>query len=134
MTAVGLSGRCLCGQLTWTAPGPVLWAGHCHCESCRRASSAPVTSFFGVARDSVSWQGEAQVFLSSPGNDRGFCGTCGTQMFYRSERWPSEIHLYAVSLDDPSQFAPEAHFHYAERVAWVRIEDDLPKYDGSADG
>ncbi len=128
-----LSGQCLCGQLRWRAPGPVLWAGHCHCESCRRATSAPVTSFFGVARDSVTWEGEPSVFVSSPGNERGYCGRCGSQMFYRSTRWPEEIHLYAASLDDPDRFQPEAHYHYAERVPWLTVLDDLPKHAGSAE-
>ena len=129
-----LTGRCLCGRVRWSAPGPVLWAGHCHCESCRRASSAPVTSFFGVARNSVAWEGETAVYASSPGNERGYCPSCGAQMFYRSERWPEETHLYAATLDDPAQFVPEAHYHYAERLPWLNIVDVLPRHAGSADG
>ena len=129
-----MSGRCLCGQVRWASDGPVLWAGHCHCESCRRASSAPVTSFFGVPRDSVAWDGEVSVFLSSPGNQRGFCPGCGSQVLFRSDRWPDETHLYAATLNDPDQFKPEAHYHYAERVPWLTVTDDLPKHAGSADG
>lgn len=128
-----LSGRCLCGRIRWRAPGPALWAGHCHCESCRRATSAPVTSFFGVPQNSVTWNGELSLYPSSPGAERGFCGHCGSQMFFRSERWPEEIHLYAASLDDPTLFEPKAHYHYAERVPWLNVVDDLPKHDGSAD-
>lgn len=128
-----LAGRCLCGQIRWRAPGPVLWAGHCHCESCRRATSAPVTSFFGVARGSVTWEGAPSVYISSPGTERGYCGQCGGPLFYRSSRWPDEVHLYAACLDCPDLFRPQAHYHYAERVPWLRIEDDLPKFSGSAE-
>ena len=128
-----LSGRCLCGAVRWTSDGPVLWAGHCHCESCRRASSSPITSFFGVPRTSVTWSGELAIRASSPGNTRGFCPTCGSQVSFQSTRWPDETHLYAATLDDPAAFKPEAHYHWAERVSWLQIDDDLPKHDASAD-
>ncbi len=93
-----------------------------------------MTSFFGVPRASVAWTGDVAIFVSSPGNERGYCGTCGSQMVFRSDRWPDETHLYALSLDDLAQFKPEAHYHYAERVPWLVIDDDLPKHGGSADG
>ena len=128
-----LTGRCACNAVTWSAPGPVLWAGHCHCESCRRASSAPMTSFFGVARDSVTWTGAMTSRWSSPADERGHCPACGSQMFIRCSRWPEETHLYAATLDDAAMFIPEAHYHWAERLDWFEIRDGLPKHQGSAD-
>ncbi len=132
MTTTAMSGHCLCGAISWTAPGPVIWAGHCHCESCRRACSAPFTSFFGVARDSVRWRGEPSAYQSSPGITRGLCDRCGSPLYYKNDKlWPDEIHLFAATLDDPSSFVPEAHYHYAERVSWIEIDDDLPRFAGS---
>ena len=129
-----LSGRCLCGAVTWATPGPVLWAGHCHCASCRRATAAPMTTFFGVPRGSVTWQGAMGVHESSGGKVvRRFCAACGTQMTYQNTLWPDETHLYAATMDDPSAFRPQAHFHYGERLPWLRIDDELPKYAASAD-
>lgn len=129
-----LTGRCACGAVRWASPGPVLWAGHCHCESCRRATSSPMTSFFGVPRASVTWQGALCNVFSSDGRvRRQFCATCGSPMTYQFEGWPDETHLYAATLDDPAQFQPEAHYHYAEKLPWLAITDDLPKYPGSAD-
>lgn len=92
-----------------------------------------MTSFFGVPRDGVTWQGEIGRVTTSPGVERGYCPACGAQMFYRSDAWPDETHLYAAALDDPALFKPEAHYHYAERVPWLRVEDDLPKHTASAD-
>lgn len=129
-----MKGHCLCGAVTWEADAPVLWSGHCHCESCRRASSSPFTSFFGVKRDAVTWSGVLTRRETSPGVGRAFCPNCGSQMYYQSTRWPDETHLYAVTLEDPADFTPRAHFHWAERVPWVVIEDDLPKYAATADG
>lgn len=128
-----LTGKCLCRAVTWQAKGPVFWAGTCHCESCRRANSAPMVPFFGVPRDGLEILGEVSVFRSSKTVERGFCKTCGTPVFYRNDIWPEECHLMAVTLDNPDQFQPQAHYHWAERVAWVTVQDDLPKYPGSAD-
>ena len=127
------TGRCLCGQITWSTAAPVNWAGHCHCESCRRASSAPFTSFFGVSRDSVIWAGKIATYLSSQEVTRGYCSECGSQMFYQSTSWPDETHLYAATMDQPERFEPKAHFHFAERLPWISIDDDLPRHAGSAD-
>lgn len=129
----GLTGRCACGAVTWRSAGPVLWAGHCHCESCRRAASSPLTSFFGVPKDSLVWTGLVTARVSSKGVERGHCGVCGVPLYYHSMAWPDETHLYAATLDDPNQFTPEAHYHWAERVPWLTIRDDLPKHAGSAD-
>ena len=128
-----MTGRCLCGKVRWVTPGPVLWAGHCHCQSCRRATAAPMTSFFGVPRNSVIWSGDLAGHLTSDGTvRRQFCATCGAQMTYQNQIWPSETHLYAACLDDPAQFEPQAHYHWGERVPWLILADDLPKHAGSA--
>ena len=127
------SGRCVCGAVTWQSDADVLWAGHCHCETCRRATASPVTSFFGVPRASVTWTGEVAEWASSKTVRRGYCPKCGTQMHYQNSIWPDETHLYAATLDDPAQFEPEAHYHFAERVPWLTVTDDLPKHPGSAD-
>lgn len=129
-----LTGRCACGAVTWESDGPVLWAGHCHCQSCREACSAPFTSFFGVPRAGVRWTGAlAERFTSDGKVRRQFCPKCGAQMTYQYEGWPDETHLYAASLDDPTDFTPQAHYHYSEKLPWVTIDDDLPKHPHSAE-
>ena len=55
-------------------------------------------------------------------------------MSYQSTRWPTETHLYAATLEDPNDFVPKAHFHWAEHVPWIVTDDDLPKYASTADG
>jgi len=126
-----LKGRCLCGAVSYTSNAPILWSGHCHCDSCRRANSALVVSFFGVPRDSVQWKGDLALYRSSEHVQRGFCGICGTQMYYHSDAWPLETHLFAATLSDPTQFTPQAHYHYAERIPCLAIVDELPKHAGT---
>lgn len=126
-------GHCLCGQVTWEFQGPMKWAGHCHCESCRRNTSSPFTTWFGVPTEAHRFTGSApRVYESSPGAKRYFCGNCGTPMAFESTRWPGEIHLYAASLENSRGFAPKFHVHVGEKVPWIEIGDHLPQYERSA--
>ena len=127
MAEPGLSGRCLCGAIRWRATAQPLWAAHCHCESCRRATSSPFTSYIGYATEAVDWTGTPATFASSPGVTRGFCPTCGSPLFFRSERWPDETHVFAASLYDPSLYRPEGHAYWEEHLPWADINDGLPR-------
>ena len=121
-------GHCLCGATRYICKAEPLWQAHCHCESCRRATASPFTSYFGVADGQWLWTGaHPATFSSSHGVWRDFCATCGTPMAYRSERYPGETHFFAATLDDPSTFNPTAHVHVAERLNWVHLTDGLPQ-------
>jgi hypothetical protein len=123
-------GRCLCGAVSFEYSGPENWRGHCHCESCRRNTSSAFTTFFGVPKSAYRFTGQAPgVYRSSPGVRRLFCATCGTPMAYESDRWPDETHFYAASLEDSSDFAPQFHTHWAERVPWIDVADNLPRHE-----
>jgi hypothetical protein len=74
------------------------------------------------------------VHLTSGGAvQRSYCADCGTQLTYEADIWPDETHLYMANLDDPTAVTPQAHYHWGERVAWMNVTDDLPKYVASAD-
>lgn len=123
-----LTGRCFCGDITYRATAAPLWQAHCHCESCRRATSSPFTSFFGIANGAWEWTGKAPAtHSSSNGVWRDFCPRCGSQMSYRSTRYPDEIHFYAASLDDPTRYAPTAHVHTDEQLPWVHLADGFTR-------
>ena len=121
------TGRCLCGQLRYRADGPVLWQMHCHCESCRRATSSPVTTYFDVADGGWRWTGATPaIYASSPGVERFFCPTCGSPMAYRSDA-AAEMHFLACTLDDPADVQPQGHDFWEERLPWLHLCDELPR-------
>ncbi|RVT84158.1 GFA family protein [Rhodobacteraceae bacterium CCMM004] len=124
-------GRCLCGAVRYSFdPETTVFRAHCHCESCRRATSSPVTTFFGVRDSGWRWTGAAPAsHASSPGVRRMFCGTCGSPMAYATDDLPGQTHFYAATLADPAGFAPERHDFWGERLAWLPLADDLPKHD-----
>ena len=124
-------GRCLCGAVTYEFEGPVNWSSYCHCESCRRNTSSPVTAFIGVPRSAYRFTGAIpKAYESSKGVRRHFCGACGSPVAYDADAYPDEIHFYVAGLEDPEAQPPGAHAFYQERLSWFHISDDLPKSEG----
>ena len=122
-----MRGHCLCKLVTLKSSSQPQWQGFCHCESCRRATSGPVVAWMGFNKDTVTFSTPPKVFVSSEGVERGFCGDCGSPLFFKSEKWPDEIHLYGASLDGPQDFTPEAHYFFSEKLTCFLIDDMLPK-------
>lgn len=123
-------GGCLCGAVRFSVATEPLWSAYCHCESCRRATAAPVAAFVGFDEGSVQFTGDARRFFpSSSGVERSFCGSCGTPLSYRATRWPGEIHLYTPTFDDPTPYPPTSHVHWAEKIAWLGVMDSLFKHE-----
>ena len=126
------SGGCLCGNVRYEAEGEPLWVAHCHCESCRRASGAPMVTWAGYRPADVNWtEAEPQRYASSPGVTRRFCPTCGSPLTYESTRWEDEFHILVATLDDPEAVTPTGHVYWSEHLAWLDIGDDLPKFPES---
>ena len=49
MAHVEHTGRCLCGAIRYRAGGAPKWIANCHCDSCRRVTGAPLTTYAGFA-------------------------------------------------------------------------------------
>lgn len=126
------TGRCLCGAIGYEYSGEPTLVTHCHCESCRRQTSSPVTTFVIVPKTALRFtSGQPKEFASSPGVWRSFCGECGSPIYYRSDRRSEMIDLYACSLSDPTTIQANCHVHAAEQLPWFEMLDDLPRYAGS---
>ncbi len=126
--------RCLCGAVSFEYEGPENWRAHCHCESCRRNTSSPFTTWLGVPVSAYRFTGsQPHVYESSPGARRLFCHVCGTPMAFETDRYPDEIHFYAASLEHPEAFEPEYHVHVDERLPWIKLSDGLPRHGRSSE-
>ncbi len=79
-------GHCLCGDIQFEYQGTPIEAMHCHCESCRRHTSSPVSTFVIVNKDSFRYtKGKPVAYASSPGVGRTHCGLCGSQIAYANK-------------------------------------------------
>jgi hypothetical protein len=60
-----------------------------------------------------------------------FCKSCGTRLFSR-RRNGTVVGVALAVFDDRHAFAPTEHIWVAEKMRWVKLEDDLPQYPGTA--
>ena len=126
-----MRGHCLCGNVSFEIDPPVQTCVNCHCESCRRQCSAPVTTYIGIPDEQWRWTGTPpQIFVSSPGVQRTFCGTCGTPVSFRSNRMSGIMHFFAAVMEDPERFKPTLHVAFEEKLPWLILEDELPAHVG----
>lgn len=62
-------------------------------------------------------------FASSPGVRRGFCGECGSSLFFEDAGDP-KIGFCAGSLDEPTGLRSKAHIFVASKGDYYDMVDD----------
>ena len=128
MTAA--SGTCLCEAIRFRAELPSKWVAHCHCSLCRRAHGAAFVTWVGMEEGKChieDGQRSLRWYRSSPEAERGFCSRCGSTLFFRSSRWPGELHVVLANFAGPIDRGPQAHVFFDDHVPWFEVVDDLPK-------
>jgi len=125
-------GGCLCGAVRYRVEGEPEASGICHCETCRRAASAPTLPFavFPSARFAFSL-GRPSEYKSSSQVTRTFCGRCGSPLTYRTADAPDRVDVMICSLDDPGSVVPSFHVWVNEKVAWDHVAGELPRFPTS---
>ncbi len=73
--AVERSGGCLCGAVRYAVRGKPLWIARCHCESCRRATSAAFATYAGFRKERFTLtSGKPPIFAHRPASAAAFAG------------------------------------------------------------
>lgn len=124
-------GRCLCEKVQFELHGPVEEAHHCHCSMCRRAHGAAFATYARFATSCVKVLTGADVvvhYRSSGPVRRGFCGCCGSNLFYLHDAAPQFTFVCAAALGDVDVGA-DAHVFMASPAAFFRCEDGLARHD-----
>lgn len=122
-----LKGKCACGTITFTATPENFWVAYCHCNDCKKATGAPVSTYVGIKTKDITFQGTPKKFATSEGVRRGWCERCGSPVSYESIRWDDEIHLHIGLFDHPEELEPTGHEYVKEQLPWLRFADDLPR-------
>jgi len=121
-------GRRLCGAVSFTAHDVNLHHHACHCSMCRRWTGGPG---FAVPASAVEWHGECSIrrYSSSEWGERGFCGDCGSHLFYRFVP-RDEYYLYVGLFDDDSEFKLVGEIYVDEQPPGYRFSDGLHRITG----
>lgn len=87
---------------------------------CRRSVGAPAVPWATFRRDALVIDGTPTWFRSSEHARRGFCGACGTSLFFETAHEPHEIAVAVAALHDADKVAPRYHAWTPSKLAWRR--------------
>jgi adenylate cyclase len=124
------TGGCLCGNIRYELASKPLGSMLCHCRMCQRFSGAPILEGTTFPKNTFRLiKGEPKIYHSSKIAERGFCGDCGSPIFYRGivKYWTDWIVITTGSLDEPWKYPPTYHLGVESSLPWLNVVDDLPK-------
>jgi hypothetical protein len=120
-----LTGRCNCGAITFRVTGTPEDATVCHCGQCRK-QSGHVWASAQVPLDALDLSGTPVWYEASPKARRGFCGTCGSFLFWRAHDEAS-ISFALGALDRPTGLVLEKHIFVKDKGDYYDIADGVPQ-------
>jgi hypothetical protein len=122
------TGSCLCGAVRYSVAGPLRPVVYCHCTQCRKQTGHFVAATAAADADlTVTGEGSITWFAASPIARRGFCKSCGSLLFWKSNV-STRTSIMAGSMDKPSGLKARAHIFCADAGDYYEIKDDLPHY------
>ncbi len=128
------TGGCLCGAIKYRATADPVRAVNCHCGMCRRFSGAAFLTHVHFPVEHFEWLGgKPTVYRSSGWGGRGFCPACGSSITMHEDVLTDRVQVTLGSLDRPDDAPPDDHVWFRDRVKWLRLDDDLTKFETSSD-
>ncbi|KAK0649879.1 glutathione-dependent formaldehyde-activating GFA [Cercophora newfieldiana] len=139
-----ITGGCLCGKIRYEGHFPDNHdfkqnSGTCQCTQCRRSTSHLFFMWHKVPYSLFKWTASTDTlknYYCSKGNARGFCGNCGTFLYWRRESGPNiniaigtidPLYLFGEGWEDSGGEVPKGGFGRALANScggheWVRNE------------
>lgn len=122
-----ITGRCLCGDVTYEFTGEPIATAVCHCDHCQRQGGGAFSVNLVGQPSQLDVTGELKTYTETGENDDGeyvhrrFCGSCGSPIVSELVG-PGLVTVKVGTLDDKSAVVPTAEVWCVDRQPWV----DLP--------
>lgn len=131
------TGHCLCEAVRYAVDGPLRPVSYCHCSQCRRSSGHYVAATACKVED-LTLLNEAGLrwYRSSPRAQRGFCGECGSSLFWKPDHG-RYISIMSGTIDTPTGLKADQHIFVMDASDYYVLADGLPQFElypeGAAD-
>lgn len=128
---MAMTGRCLCGAVSYEATAQPLFGGNCYCNDCRKTTSSH-SAVVALPEGGVTFSGELRSYtkMGDSGQPvvRAFCPICGTALYSKGESNKGVIMLKAGTLDDVESFKPMASIYTSRAPSWDQPPKDVPAF------
>lgn len=128
-----LSGKCLCGNISFSADTDIKMMANCHCSDCRAATGAAYGTLVFVEADALQVSGTPKVFkhVADSGADmeKHFCPDCGSQLFGKNSNRAGMVSLRAGVLDQTDLIKPAVNVYMSSKIPSTPIDPELKGFD-----
>jgi hypothetical protein len=106
-----MQGSCLCGAVQYKVQGTLRSVVACHCNQCRKTSGHYVAATQTLT-ENLKVEGTSNLtwYASSSQAQRGFCKTCGSQLFWRENDSP-HTSIMAGTIDGDTKLAMDRQLY-----------------------
>ncbi|QDP72211.1 GFA family protein [Legionella israelensis] len=91
--------------------------------------------YLAFEHDAVTLEGEVKWYTSIGDSglpkQHGFCPECGANLFAKPEHWSHLLIVYAGSLIDSSNHAPQTNLWVKEAPKWSCMNESLISFEGN---
>jgi hypothetical protein len=129
---LNMTGKCLCGQVQYTANAEPVAMMACHCKTCQRHSGTAFSTLVVVPRETMTVIGNLKTYTEPGGMSgepmhRRFCPECGSPVILEREGAP-RIIILAGTLDDTSFVKPSMNIFCESAQSWVPMSPDVKNF------
>lgn len=128
-----ITGKCLCGNVSFSADTDIKLMANCHCSDCRAATGAAYGTLVFVEADALHVNGTPKVFKhtadSGADMEKHFCPDCGSQLFGKNSNRPGAVSLRAGVLDQTDLIKPAVNVYMSSKIPSTPIDPDLKAFD-----
>jgi len=122
-----LTGQCLCGKVDFKAIGDVLRVSACYCGMCRKQNGGGAFHGAEIKGDLSIKQTSSLIWYDASSKARrGFCGDCGSSLFWQSKVHESYFDVSLGALDENINLALTAHIFVDNCAAYQTIPTNAP--------
>ena len=130
----GATGGCACGGVRYRIDAQPRSVANCHCEPCRRitghfmaATAANVGDVVFESSETLRW------YDSTPTVQYGFCGTCGSTLFWRASDKADHLSMTAGTLDPPTGLTTTVALFGDSASDYHRLDEMVETFPGDRD-
>lgn len=122
-----LTGRCLCGAVTYELAGDLIATAVCHCDHCQRQGGAAFSVNLIAHESQLTIHGELKTYIETGENNDGeyvrrrFCPECGSPIVSEIAQPPGLIAVKAGTLIDKSGINPTVEAWCVDKQPWVAL-------------
>lgn len=126
-----ITGRCLCGAVSYQVIQNIGDVVHCHCIKCRKAHGSAFSSVAKIEDQNFILNDPSKYlksYQSSPGKHRHFCLNCGSQIYAKRDNTDFIILRLGTMNDDSmidTGYQESKHIWLSEKVCWYELHSEI---------